>query len=273
MATQIDDITLSPAAAARVRWIAERPNRRYTYRALFLPETIGSITYLASHLDHLREHVVAGWVITCTGDERAYSYLPSRLGDTVADRVSLKVLSELPDGFVRYSFLDRGSDERQWCSPGAELPVCSVMRTKYGAYPEYHTSLDDLSLITPAGLQGGFDVLRRCLQVLEASRGWRVIAPGEPQLSPRGLYPTLSTRDTTAQVAFMMDVLAYCDGEHDVVGLCERTGGTVDQVLAMLDELAAAEVIRPSSPVRATPADGRSPRGVPQRSIRANRTS
>ena len=122
-------------ATALARWLQTLPRRRYTYRLVIIPETIGSILYLSRHLDHLRAHVKAGWELTCIGDDRAYSYLPSRLGGTLADRVSLKVLRG-HGPFTEYTFLDRGSDERQWCSPGADFPVCSVMRTKYG---EYHT--------------------------------------------------------------------------------------------------------------------------------------
>ena len=228
---------------ALLRWLTSLPSRRFTYRAVFLPETIGSITYLARHLDHLKRHVRAGWVLTCIGDDRTYSYIPSRLGGTLADRISLRALGELPGGFTPYTFLDRGSDERQWCSPGADLPVCSITRSKYDEYPEYHTSLDDLELVTPSGLQGGFDVMRRCLELLETGERWRVVTPGEPQLGRRGLYPTTSDASTFEQVMLMMNVLTYCDGDHDLTDLCERTGATAAEVGAILDRLAAAEVI------------------------------
>lgn len=228
---------------ALARGIAGRAKRRYTYRVLFLPETIGSITYLSTHLEQLRERVKAGWVITCVGDDRAYSYVPSRLGGTLADRISLQVMGELTDGFDAYSYLDRGSDERQWCSPGADLPVCSVMRSKYGTYPEYHTSLDDFTVVTPQGLQGGFDVLERCIDVLESNVSYRATMPGEPQLGRRGLYPTTSFKGSADGVKTMMDVLAYCDGTHDLIDLCQRTGATLTEVMELVATLSQAGVI------------------------------
>jgi aminopeptidase-like protein len=229
--------------AALARWLLALPHRRYTYRIVFIPETIGSIVYLSRHLEHLRSQVKAGWVITCVGDDRTYSYVPSRLGGTLADRVSLQVLRDR-GAFNEYSFLDRGSDERQWCSPGADLPVCSVMRSKYGEYPEYHTSLDDLkNVVTPAGLQGGLDVMKDCMALLEANAKYRTILPGEPQMGRRGLYPTTSIKGSADDVLNVMNVIAYCDGEHDVIELCERTGLPWDEVLAILRRLEAAGVV------------------------------
>lgn len=228
---------------AIARWLLSLPERRYTYRLVYAPETIGSLLYLSRHLEHLKGHVVAGWVVTCIGDERTYSYVPSRLGGTLADRVSLQVLSEL-EPVELYSFLDRGSDERQWCSPGADLPVCSVMRSKYGQYPEYHTSLDDLDLVTPKGLQGGFDLLRSCLELLEANETWTSLMPGEPQMGRRGLYPTTSIKGGAGSTRAMMNVLTYCDADHDLISLCERTGLTWEEVRDILGRLSEAQVIQ-----------------------------
>lgn len=229
------------------RWLHSEP-RRYTYRIVFVPETIGAITYLSRHLDTLRRRVVAGFVLTCIGDDRAWSYLPSRLGGTLADRAALTVLAATRPSFQRYTFLDRGSDERQYCSPGIDLPVASLMRSKYRTYPEYHTSLDDLTLVTPSGLQGGLDVVRECLELLERNATYRATCLGEPQLGRRGLYPPLGTVDSHRVVADMLNVLAYADGEHDLIALVERLAIAPERLYPLVDTLSAAGLLERVEP-------------------------
>ncbi len=205
------------------KWISGLRQRRYTYRIVFVPETIGSITYLSHNLDHLKCHVVAGFNVTCVGDERSYSYVPSRAVNTLADRVALHVLKHLAPDFVRYTYLDRGSDERQYCSPGVDLPVASVMRTKYLEYPEYHTSKDDLTLISPKGLFGGYEALRHCLLCIEHNETLQVTVPGEPQMGKRGMYKIGSKR-RDAGLRRIMNLLAYCDGRQDLLSVAETIG-------------------------------------------------
>lgn len=164
------------------KWISELVNRKYTYRIIIIPETIGSITYLSRNYQSLQRNVIAGFDVTCIGDDRAYSYLPSRQANTFSDKAALHVLKHMQPQFASYSFLDRGSDERQYCSPGIDLPVCSIMRTKYGCYPEYHTSLDNLNLVTSTGLLGGCEVLKRAIECLEMDELLSSTVLCEPQL-------------------------------------------------------------------------------------------
>ncbi|HTH97368.1 MAG TPA: DUF4910 domain-containing protein, partial [Stellaceae bacterium] len=211
-------------ATALAQRLMAMPERRLTYRILFLPETIGSIVYLSRNLAEMQRRVIAGFVLTCLGDERTWSFMPSRRGDTLADRIARHVLDRAAGFYEAYSFLERGSDERQYCSPLVDLPVVSIMRSKYGTYPEYHTSEDDLSLVTARGLEDGARMLLRCLMLLERNHRYRATIPCEPQMGKRGLYPTLS-RDGSAQtVRDTMNVLAYADGESDVIRLAETLG-------------------------------------------------
>ena len=204
------------------KWLSELQQRKYTYRIIFIPETIGSIVYLSRNYREMKRKIIAGFNITCVGDEQTYSYLPSRNGNTLADRVALHVLDHLYPDFIQYSFLDRGSDERQYCSPGIDLPVCSLMRSKYSCYPEYHTSLDDLNFVTPLGLQGGYEALKTCIQCLEMNDRLRLSVLCEPQLGKRGLYPTVSTKKTSELVRDMMNFLAYCDGKLTNLEIAEK---------------------------------------------------
>jgi aminopeptidase-like protein/aminoglycoside N3'-acetyltransferase len=225
------------------KWISEQKRRRYTYRIIIIPETIGSITYLSRNHKELKSKVIAGFNVTCIGDERAYSYLPSREGNTLSDKVAQHVLKYLHPNFITYSFLDRGSDERQYCSPGIDLPVCSVMRTKYGCYPEYHTSLDDLNLVTPKGLLGGYEVLRKIIECLEFDEVLFSTVPCEPQLGKRGLYPTISTKSSGSEVRTMMNYLAYCDGKLSSLEIAEIIGTPLWELKEIIQNLKKEEVI------------------------------
>lgn len=228
---------------ALTRWLQSLTSRRYTYRIVFIPETIGSIVYLSRHIQHLKRHVVAGFNITCVGDDRAYSYLPSRTGDTVSDQVALHVLRHTDPMFRKYSFLDRGSDERQYCAPGVDLPIATIMRTKYAEYPEYHTSLDDLSLISSTGLAGAYEALRKALSALESNGRFHVNVLCEPNLGRRGLYPTVSTTKSKAQTRRMMDLIAYCDGERTLLQISDVIGVPIWELVPLVRELLAQQLL------------------------------
>ncbi|MCE5181774.1 MAG: DUF4910 domain-containing protein [Anaerolineaceae bacterium] len=219
------------------QWLQGLEKRRYTYRIVFIPETIGSIVYLSKNFEHLKRHVIAGFNITCIGDDRCYSYLPSRSGNSLSDLVAQHVLQNTDPDFKRYTWLDRGSDERQYCAPGVDLPIATIMRSKYSEYPEYHTSLDDLNLVTPAGLEGGFTALRRAIEIIEQNAYLNIKVLCEPQLGKRGLYPTLSTKDSGDQVRAMMDMISYCDGTRTLLEIASLIEEPFWELLPVVEKL------------------------------------
>ncbi|MBB4217468.1 aminopeptidase-like protein [Rhizobium sp. BK212] len=207
-----------------VKWLISRDRLPYSFRVIFIPETIGSICYLSRNLGVMKERMRAGFNITCVGDDRAYSFLPSRDGNTLADRAVLHALEHVAGEFERYSWWDRGSDERQYCAPGIDLPVASIMRSKYGVYPEYHTSLDNLDLISPAGLGGAIRAVQGAILAVEQDRHYKINVLGEPQLGKRGLYPTISTKTSGATVRLMMNVISQLDGRTSLLEVSNRIG-------------------------------------------------
>ena len=201
--------------AALAQFLSNRKDNRYSYRILFIPETIGSIAYLSSNLAILKNYVKAGFVITCVGDNHNYSFLPSRMGDTYADKLARFVLNNFLKEFKEYSFLERGSDERQYCSPLIDLPVVSIMRSKYGTFPEYHTSLDNLEFISIEGLLGAFILYKNMININETNKTYKPLIKCEPQLGKRGLYNITSNENADT----LVNLLAYVDGKLDLLDI------------------------------------------------------
>jgi aminopeptidase-like protein len=224
---------------ALAQWISALKDPYYTYRFVFIPETIGSIVYLSRHLEHLKNNVIAGFNVTCVGDDRCYSFMPSRNGNTLSDRVGKHVLNSIDPGYKSYSWLHRGSDERQYCAPGVDLPIASLMRSKYGEYPEYHTSLDNLSLISSAGLEGGLNALVQAIQAIEFNCFPRTRVLAEPQLGKRGLYPVTSTKGSKNAVRSMMDLLTYSDGALDLIDIADKIDTPIWELYEIVNSLVA----------------------------------
>ena len=227
---------------ALVNFVKSIKNRKYSYRIVFIPETIGSITYISRNIDEMKKNIIAGFNISCIGDDRSYSYLSTRYGNTLSDKVSKHILKNID--YVEYSFLDRGSDERQYCSPGVDLPIATICRTKYGAYPEYHTSLDDLTVISPNGLYGGYDKLKKAIELLENNNYYKVNVLCEPQLGKRGLYPTISTKTSGAIVKNMMNFIAYVDGNNDLIDIANIIGVQAEELFDIVDKMKTAKLIK-----------------------------
>ena len=220
-----------------IKYIQQMQHRRYSYRFVFCPETIGSITYCSRNLEVLKRNVKAGFVLSCVGDDRTYSIIESPYANTLADRVLSNVLRFHYPEYKRYSFLKRGSDERQYCSVGVGLPVCGFCRSKYGEFPEYHTSADNLDLISPEGLQGAYDVMVKVIHTLENNFYYRMRCKGEPQLGKRGLYPSISQKGAYDAVISLCDFIAYADGKNDLIGISDIIGVPTTELISVKDKL------------------------------------
>ena len=222
---------------ALARYIADMPSRRYSYRLVLAPETIGAITYISRNLEHLRSHVKAAFNLTCVGDDRTYSIVHSRYADTYADRVLGNVLRMSGKGCDEYPYIKRGSDERQYQAPGVDIPMVCFCRSKYHIYPEYHTSADDLDLISAEGLQGSYDVMIKCISLMEYDHKYRTTTLGEPQLGKRGLVPTMSSKETYQQTLALKDLIAYADGKNDLIAISEIIEQPADILIPLIDRL------------------------------------
>ena len=196
-------------------------NLEKTIRFIFIPETIGSIVYLNKNLKNLKANVIGGYNLSCIGDNRQHSCMLSKQCTAPSDIALIEAYKRLKIKYKTYSFLQRGSDERQYNSPGIDLPISSIFRTMYGMYPEYHTSLDNFNLVTLKGITGGFKVAKTAIEILLKNRFPRSKILCEPKMDKRGLYPTLGTKYSSSITRHYMDFLIYSDGRNSLERIAE----------------------------------------------------
>ena len=187
-----------------------------TIRFIFIPETIGSITYLSKNLSKIKNNVIGGYNLSCIGDERMHSCMFSKYENSPSDMSLIEAYKKLKIKYKKFSFLKRGSDERQFNSPGIDLPITSIFRTKYGEYPEYHTSLDDFKLVTFRGINGGFKVASEAIRILLKKIIPKNLILGEPQMGKRNLYFYNPKTKRTEFPRQYMNFLQYSDGKNDL---------------------------------------------------------
>jgi aminopeptidase-like protein len=188
-----------------------------TLRFVFIPETIGSISYLSKNLKYLKKNVIGGYNLSCIGDERQHSCMFSKYQNSPSDEAVIEAYKLLKiKNYKVYPFLKRGSDERQYNSPGIDLKISSIFRTKYGEYPEYHTSLDNFNLVTLKGCVGGFNVARKSIEILLERIYPKCKIMCEPQMGKRDMYPTLSNNNENKLTRSYMDFLQYADGTNSL---------------------------------------------------------
>ncbi|MBV8101689.1 MAG: DUF4910 domain-containing protein [Verrucomicrobia bacterium] len=213
------------AIAARLAALLENVSLRYSYRFLWVPGTIGSITWLALN-EAILPRIKHGLVLSCVGDRGGFTYKRSRRGDAEVDRAVEHMLTHSGHETNVLDFAPYGYDERQYCSPGIDLPVGCFMRTPNGCYPEYHTSADDLSLVTPSALGESLAGLLRVVRILEENQSYVNLNPKcEPQLGRRGLYRQIGgLKEAMGVETAMLWVLNLSDGEHDLLDIAVRSG-------------------------------------------------
>jgi aminopeptidase-like protein len=218
--------------------------RRHSYRFLFIPGTIGSLTWLARNEDKVGR-IVHGLVLSCLGDAGGMTYKQSRRGNAAIDRTVAHVLRNDAVPYRITPFVPYGYDERQYCSPGFDLPVGCLMRTPNGEYPEYHSSADNLSLLRPESLSHSLAVLRRIVAVIEGDALYRSSNPkGEPQLGRRGIYAAMGgQRAASCDQLALLWVLNLADGHHSLLEMAERAGLPFAAIRAAADALIAVELL------------------------------
>jgi len=178
----------------------------------------------------LKKHLIAGYVLTCLGDDLVWNFMPSRTGITLSDKIAKRVLNKLQISYITNSFLTRGSDERQYCSPRINLPVCSVMRSKYGTYPEYHTSKDNLEFISKNGLEKSFKFYKELIHEFESNRIPVTQVFGEPMLSKYNLRETLGGGELSARDSLISNITAYSDASNDLSEITKILGASLREV-------------------------------------------
>ena len=225
-----------------IKYVNGLTDRRYTYRFIFIPETIGSITYISKNLDHMKKHIVAGYNLSCVGDNNNFSMVESRYANTQADRALSNVLDHNVV-YTRYDYLNRGSDERQYNAPGVDIPVVGFSRSLYGRFPEYHTSKDDMSYVSPEGFSGSYDIMTQVIDLHEHNGKYRIKVLCEPQLGKRNLYPTVSKKGSYDGIRSLTNFIAYADGTNDLIDISNRIGVSVKELIEIKDKLSVHDLL------------------------------
>ena len=214
-------------------------DRTLSYRFIFAPGTIGAITWLARNEERF-DNIRGGLVVAGVGDAGSFTYKRTRRGNAEIDLLVRRALRESGAPHALLDFTPDGYDERQYNTPGIQLPVGRLSRTPYGTYPEYHTSADNLEFIHPQSLGASLEVLLRVCAFLETSPRYVSLNPiGEPQLGRRGLYSELGSRpDGDNRRRAVLWVLNYSDGEHCLADIAERSGlplALLEDVVSLLE--------------------------------------
>ncbi len=234
-------------AMALINYFRKEKKLEKTLRFIFIPETIGSIVFLNQNLIKLKKNLIAGYTLTCIGDERNHSCIFSKYENSPSDYALIDAYKKLKiKKFKKYSFLDRGSDERQYNSPGVDLPISVICRTKFGSFPEYHTSLDDFNLVTLKGINGGFNVAKSAIKILLKKIYPKNKILCEPLMSKRNLYNTSPVKGKSAHSKvsrIYMNFLQYSDGRNSLEQISKKIKMNFNVVKKIYYELRKSKLI------------------------------
>lgn len=204
--------------------ILAKKNLKYSYRFIFIPETIGSIAYIKKNFSEMKKKIIAGYNITCVGDEGKFSLLFSKDENKISDRFAKKIFKSKRIKYKKYSWLERGSDERQYCSPLVDLPITTIMKTKFGEYKEYHTSLDKIgTVVTQRGLKESLRIYRYLIDEIEKTTIPKSKIVCEPFLTKYNLIDTLGAkRKVDKKTRNLLNFVSYCDGKTTLDEISDR---------------------------------------------------
>ena len=228
-----------------INFLKKRKNN-YSYKIIFLPETIGSISFISQNFEELKKNVLCGFVISCVGDKGQFSKINSRYNNNFADKILNQTFNKYHIKFRKFSYLERGSDERQYCSPLVDLPFCTLTRTKFENYKEYHTSKDDLNFINPKNLFKTINFLKKLIIEIENSILPVNSIKCEPMLSKRKLYPKTKTSANYQEKYFskkLLDFLSYSDGSNNLSNISQLINTSKAETTKLFETLKKNKLI------------------------------
>jgi len=228
-----------------INFLKKRKNN-YSYKIIFLPETIGSISFISQNFEELKKNVLCGFVISCVGDKGQFSKINSRYNNNFADKILNQTFNKYHIKFRKFSYLERGSDERQYCSPLVDLPFCTLTRTKFENYKEYHTSKDDLNFINPKNLFKTINFLKKLIIEIENSIVPVNSIKCEPMLSKRKLYPKTKTSANYQEKYFskkLLDFLSYSDGSNNLSNISQLINTSKAETTKLFETLKKNKLI------------------------------
>ncbi len=217
----------------------------YSVRILFIPEGIGSIYYLSKNYKKMKKNIRSGFNVSCIGDNRSYSFITSRKNNTITDKITKYVYKDISKKFREYSWNDRGSDEKNYCAPGIDLPVCTIMRSKFGKYREYHTSEDKLgTVVTKKGLKNSFELLKKIHNLADNYSYPKTSVLGEPFLTKYNLYPTLSSQKLPKKTMLIKNIISYSDGENSILDIADKCKVSVWNIIPLIKMLQKKGILK-----------------------------